>query len=373
MIQVCEPVLGQEEIDNVSDCIKSGRISGYGGKYIDEFERGLAEYCGVNHAVAVTNCGAATLLTLEAAQQLGRLDTWGKATQVVMPAFTMAAPAFAIIRAGFVPVLVDAEEKTYNMDLDKLLRVVNQRTCAIVAAHVYGQTPDMAKLMQVARQQGLAVIEDAAEALGAQCDGRRAGSFGLAGNFSFYFNKTMTTGEGGAVVTNDKELADHVRYLKGYATDPGFRFLHGAIGFNFRMSNLEAAVGCAQIKKLPAFVEAKRRIAARYNRNLGDISGVVIPNVAPWAYHSYWVYAVRVEAAKRDRLIEKMAEKGVETRRFFTPMHKQPALAKYFKGEHYPVAEKISAEGLYLPNGCGLTDEQVDFISDVFRDAYMLC
>ncbi len=363
-IQVCEPCIGQEEIDNVVACLKSGRISGYSGKYIDELEQALADYCGVEYGIAVSNCGVATLVTLEA---LGI----GKGDEVIAPAFTMIAPHFAIVRAGAKPVLVDCENQTWNMNHNLIEKKITPKTKAILIAHVYGHPAPLKEIMVIASQHHLPVIEDAAEVLGAEYMGEKVGCFGKAGNLSLYCNKTITAGEGGMILTNDKELADKARLIKSYATDPANRFTHEIMGFNFRMSNVQAAIGCAQVKKLEAFTAKKRYIAQRYTEGLKDIKELTLPVELSYAKHCYWVYGLLCEGRlKRDEVIHKLGEAGIETRAFFNPMNRQPVFRKMglFKDEKYPVSEYISQKGLYLPNGVALTDNQIDYIIEKVRE-----
>lgn len=363
MIQVCEPSLGQEEIDNAIKCLQSNRISGFGGAYIKELESNFADYCGRKYAVSVSSCGAATLVSLEALRI-------GSGDEVIVNTFTMAAPLFAIVRAGAIPVLVDVERESWNMDASQIKHKITKRTKAIIVAHVYGHPADMQVIMEIADHYHLPVIEDAAEVLGAEAYGAKCGGIGHIGNFSLYFNKIITTGEGGMIITDSKEVADRARLIKSYATDVNNRFVHNELGFNFRLSNLQAAVGCAQFKKLEAFTKRKIEIAARYTQNLKDTE-LELPTQMSWAKHCYWVYALLVnkDGISRDGLIEALARHNIESRHFFIPMHQQPIFLKrgLFRKESYPISDDISRRGLYLPNGVTLTDEQIDYISDVIK------
>lgn len=361
MIPVCEPSFDNSEFRNVIDCMKSGRISGYSGKYIDELEKDFADYCGTKYAVAVSNCGSATLLTLEA---MGI----GKGDEVIVNTFTMAAPLFAIVRSGATPVLVDIEPETWNMDAKQLEAKITKNTQAILVAHVYGHPANMKEIVKVAYQHGLLVIEDAAEVLGAEADGFKVGGIGTVGNFSLYTNKVITSGEGGMIVTDDEFIAKRIRLLKTYATDPDNRFTHEFIGFNFRMTNLQAAVGCAQFKKLEKFTKKKIMIGNRYTKNLKGLKSLTLPKQATWAKHCYWVYGLLCRSQyERDILIGALHTCGVETRKFFVPMHQQPCFLKMglFKGESYPISEDISKRGLYLPNGVNLTHKEIDQVCDL--------
>lgn len=366
-VPVCEPEIGQEELINISECVLSGQISGYGGKYLNEFEERFSEYCGCKYGVATTSCATALLLTLEA---LGI----GRGDEVITSTFTMIATVNAILKAGAKPVVVDSEPYTWNIDSFKIEEKINERTKAIMPVHIYGHPCDMSHILGLALKYNLYIVEDAAEAIGAEYHNRRAGGLGTAGCFSFYINKTVTTGEGGMITTNDDGLASKARLLRGYATIPERRFTHEYIGFNYRMTNMQAAIGVAQMDKINEFVERKRWIARMYNERLGDIGGLSLPREAGKVKNAYWVYGLLVEddfGMDRDELRQWLGDKGVETRTFFVPMNKQPALNNIglFKGQSCPVAGNISNRGLYLPNGVGLFEEQIDYVCECIKGA----
>ena len=357
MIPVCEPFLPGKELEYVTDCIKSNWISS-GGKYIGEFERKFAEYCGTKHGVSTTSGTTALHLALAS---LGI----GKGCEVIVPAFTMAASVFAIIYTGAKPVLVDCEPETWNMDVGQVEKKITRRTKAILPVHIYGHPCDMDPIMESARKRKLCVVEDAAEVHGAEYKGRRAGGIGDVGCFSFYANKMITTGEGGMIVTNRDDVADRARRLKDQAYSREKRFLHTEIGFNYRMTNIQAAIGLAQLERIDEFVERRRRNASIYNSLLKDVKGVRLPPEKPWAKNVYWMYSIVIEdefGMSRDELAAKLKENGVDTRAFFIPMHQQPAFAQLglFRGESFPVAEDISRRGLYLPSGSGLKKEEIE-------------
>ena len=370
VVPVCEPFLGQEEADNVRDAVASGWISGYKGKYLDEFERRFAEYCGYKYGITTSSCATALLLTLES---LGI----GKGDEVITTAFTMIATVSAIIHAGATPVLVDIEPDTWNMNPDLIEAKITDRTRAIMPVPIYGHPVDIVPIRHIGDEYGLYVIEDAAEAIGS--DQRMGGATVLnsrpdAACYSFYVNKMITTGEGGMIVTSSEILADTARKLKGYDTDPEKRFTHNRLGFNYRMTNMQAAMGCAQMDRIDELVAKKRQIAQWYLDGLGDLPWLQMPAEKPWAINSYWVFAILVKPGfhvDRDNLVARLANAGIETRNFFVPMNWQPALHSLglLRGEAYPVAEDASQRGLYLPNGTTLTKEQVDYVCGWIRSA----
>lgn len=359
MIPVCEPFMTGEELRYVADCIGSNWISSK-GRYIEEFEEKFAHYCGCDYGVSTTSGTTALHLAL-AALGIGRGD------EVIVPAFTMIASVFAIVYVGATPVLVDAEPETWTMDVGMIEAKITGQTRAIMPVHIYGHPCDMGPIMDLARRYGLHVVEDAAEAHGAEYGGRRAGGIGRVGCFSFYANKIITTGEGGMVVTNDAEAARRARSLKDLAFSKERRYLHGEVAFNYRMTNIQAAIGLAQFEKIDELVARRREHAHLYNSLLGSVAGVRTPVEKEWARNVYWMYSILVEkeaGASRDELMNGLGGMGIETRSFFIPMHRQPVFAKMglFRGESYPVGERLSEVGLYLPSSSGLTREQIQTV-----------
>jgi perosamine synthetase len=289
--------------------------------------------------------------------------------EVVLPTFTIVSCALAVLAAGATPVLVDCDPRTWCMDVEQLRARVTGRTKAIMPVHIYGHPVDLGPLLEL----GPAVIEDAAEAHGAEYlhggEWRRCGGFGELSCFSFYANKIVTTGEGGMVLTNDDGLARRLRSLRDLGFDPERRFRHDALGFNFRLTNLQAAVGVAQIEQVDERVARKREVAARYAERLGRLEGLQLPVEEPWARNVYWMYGVVVDeetGLDADALARRLRAEGIETRPFFLGMHEQPVFRKrgLFDGESYPVAERLARQGLYLPSGTALTDEQIDMVCD---------
>lgn len=376
MIRVNEPLLGKEEFKQVVACLKSNWISSQ-GKYITEFEEKFAQYCGVKYGISTTSGTTALHLALAA---LGI----GPGDEVLMPTFTMAATAFAISYCGAKPVFIDSEPETFNMDLDRVSSYLHTqdrrgkvKVKIVLPVHMYGHPVDMEPLLEMADKFSLAVIEDAAEAHGAEYKGKRCGSFGSYGCFSFYANKIITTGEGGMVVTNDPGLADKARRLKDLAHAPGRRFLHTEIGFNYRMTNLQAALGVAQLKKIAAHIKKKRLIAHEYKKGLNQIPGLRLPIEKPWAKSVYWMFGVLVEpefGLGRDEFMDQLRMQGIETRSFFVPMHRQPVYTLSARNSRhygpYPVAETISEQGLYLPSGLTISRNQIQTICRKIEKIY---
>lgn len=362
MIRVNDPLLGKEELRLISECIKTNWISSE-GSFVKEFEQKFSRYCNVRYGVA---CSSGT-----AALHLGLLSLGLKeGDEVIMPAFTMIATAYAVAYLGAKPVLVDCDKRTWNMDVSQIEPRITAKTKVILPVHIYGHPVDMDPAMRLAKKYKLKILEDAAEVHGAEYKGRKAGSLGDAAAFSFYANKIITTGEGGMVVTNSKTIAQRSAYFRNMAFQKKVRHLHKDIGFNYRMTNLQAAVGLGQLLKIDKFIRKKRWIASCYNERLKDVRGITLPAEEPWARNVYWMYAILVDEKEfgisRDKLREELLKEGVDTRAFFYPMHKQPVFLKMglFRGERYPVSEYISKRGLYLPSGLTLTRRQIYTVCD---------
>ncbi len=364
MIPVCEPYLSGNEPKYVADCLKTNWISSQ-GKYIGEFEQRFAQYCGSRYGVSTTSGTTALHLALAA------LDI-GKGAEVIVPSFTMIAPVFAILYTGAKPVLVDSEPETWNMDVNQVESKVTTKTRAILPVHIYGHPCDMDPILEIARKYNLYVVEDAAEAHGAEYKGTRVGGIGDVGCFSFYANKIITTGEGGMIVTNREEVAERARRLKDQAYSREKRFLHTDLGFNYRMTNIQAAIGLAQFEKIDELIERRRKNARLYSELLAGVEGVRLPIEKEWAKSVYWMYSILIEdefGMSRDELQVKLRENGIDTRAFFIPMNQQPAFENLglFDGESYPVSEDISKRGMYLPSGSGLKEEEISAVCTAIR------
>jgi perosamine synthetase len=366
-IPVFEPVIGDVEIDAVVAALKRGEISGNFGEALSDFEKGFAAYCGVTHGVAVTNGSTALQLAVDVAGV-------GSGDEVLISACTNIATALAVVHNGGMPVPVDAENTTWNLDLELMESLITPQTKAVIPVHLYGHPVDMDRLMEIAHKHNLIVIEDAAEAHGATVRGRKVGSFGDMACFSFYANKIITTGEGGMVVTDNKELAGRLRLLRnlGFTTP---RFRHEVLAYNFRMTGYQAAMGVAQLNKIEEIISEKRRVAQTYNRYLSDVPGLQLPVEMDWARNVYWMYALTVKpdfGLSRDQLVGELAEEGIETRTFFCPMNQQPCLQDIpgFRTNPLLVADSLWDSGLYLPSTHTLTEEKISYIADVVHGLY---
>jgi perosamine synthetase len=362
VIPVCEPVLRGNEVEYVLDCLKSNWISS-AGKYIPRFEEAFAEACDAPYGVACINGTVALHLALAT---LGI----GPGDEVILPTFTMIATINAVTYTGATPVLVDSEPFTWNMDLNQVADKITSHTRAVIPVHTYGHPVDMDPLIQMAERHGFYVVEDAAEAHGAEYKGRKAGSLGHAGCFSFYANKIITPGEGGMITTNDPEIARLARNLRDHAFSEERHFWHKYLGFNYRMTNMQAAVGLAQTEQMDVYVEARRANAARYTAALRKVPGIVTPPEAEWVKSVFWMYSILVEdefGMTRDQLRAFLAYHGIETRTFFIPMHLQPIYHRAYQGQRYPVAEMLCQRGFYLPSASSLNPREIDYITEMVR------
>jgi perosamine synthetase len=365
IIPVCEPTLGGNEAKYVQQAIETNWISS-AGQFIRDFEARFAEFCGVKYGIACANGTVAMHLAM-ATLGLEPGD------EVIIPTFTMIATANAVTYCGATPVLVDMEPNYWQMDVDQVEGKIGARTRAIVPVHIYGHPTDMDPLRALADKHGLLLIEDAAEAHGAEYKGRRAGGLGDAAGFSFYGNKIITTGEGGMVTTDNREIARLAWNLRDHAFSHERHFWHKYVGFNYRMTNLQAAVGLAQLEQLDGFVAARRQHALEYNCRLDGIPGIRTPREAFYAKNVYWMYGIMVSEEEygmsRDELRRVLAENGIETRTFFIPMHCQPVYWQQYKGERYPVAEDLCRRGFYLPSASSLTLDEIEYVAGVIREA----
>jgi perosamine synthetase len=368
LIPVNEPVLDGNERKYLNECIDTGWISSE-GPFIREFETRFAERVGRRHGVAVCN-GSAALDAAVAALDIGPGD------EVILPTFTIISCAAAVSRLGATPVVVDCDPKTWNMDVAAIEGRITERTRAIMPVHIYGLPVDMDPLLDIAAKHELHVIEDAAEMIGQTYRDKPCGSFGVVSTFSFYPNKHVTTGEGGMIVTDDDELAERCRGLRNLAMKAPRRFVHDEIGWNFRMTNMQAAIGVAQLERLDEFVPRKRHIFDRYTDLFSDISSLQLPvRCTDYATNINWVYGLVIAddvAFDAEEAMKRLAERKVATRPFFWPMHEQPVYrrAGLFENERYPNAERIARRGFYLPSGLALTDTQIDRVSEAVHEVF---
>jgi perosamine synthetase len=364
VIPVSQPVIGEEEIAFVSDALRKGELSGTFGHYLESFEKEFAAYSGCRYGVAVSSGTTAIHLAVAAADI-------GPGDEVLVSSSTNIATALGVVHNGAVPVPVDSEEETWNLDLSLVESLITPKTKAIIPVHLFGHPVDMDALMIIADKNNLTVIEDCAESHGATCRGKKTGSFGAMGCYSFYANKIITTGEGGMVVTNDGALLKRLRLLRNLAfTEPRFR--HEEAGYNFRMTGYQAAMGLAQTRKIDQIVSEKRRVAHAYNKALWDIRGLQLPVERDWATNVYWMYAVVVNpefGITRDQLVKRLRAEGVDTRTFFCSMSDQPCLQR-FTGFRYiptPVASRIWESGLYLPSTHTLSEADIRSIANAIK------
>jgi perosamine synthetase len=358
MIPVNRPLFDGNERKYLNECIETGWISSE-GPFVNEFEVRFAKLMGCTHGIAVCN-GSVALEVALAALRIGPDD------EVILPTFTIISCASAIVRAGATPVVVDCQPDTWNLDPDLIASKITSRTKAIMVVHIYGLPVDMDPVIDLARRHGLFVIEDAAEQHGQTYKGRKVGSLGDVATVSFYPNKPVTTGEGGMVLTNDETLARRARSLRNLCFDRERRFIHDELGWNFRMSNLQAAVGVAQLERIDTILAKKRLIGAWYQQRLRGRLDLQLPlERTNYADNNYWVFGVVLnERNSCDAVVAmtRLKSKGIETRHFFWPIHEQPVFRNrgWFRNERCPNAEGIARRGFYLPSGIGLNEDEVD-------------
>jgi perosamine synthetase len=374
MIPVNEPLLEDSDFASLQDAFRSGWISS-AGRYVDEFEDKWASYCGVSHGIAVSNGSTALTVAVEAVGVTA-------GDEVIMPSFTIISCASPIVRVGAKPVLVDCDPVTFCMQADSIAAAITSRTKAILVVHMYGHPVDMDPILALAEKHGLIVIEDAAEVHGALYHSRRdggapswkkCGGMGHIATFSFFANKLITTGEGGMVITDNPEYAQRARGLRNLCFRQDRRFLHTEHGYQFRLTNMQAAVGVNQVARIEQIVDRKRWAAQEYTARLNDIAGLQLPAEREWARAVYWVYAVVLDddiPFDAADFAARLKVKGVETRPFFLGMHEQPVFHDMglFVGERYPVTERIARRGLYVPSGLAITLEQIEEVSSAVRE-----
>lgn len=360
--QVAAPDLSGNEAAYVKDCLESTWISSQ-GRFLDEFEARLARYTGVKHAVATCNGTVALHLAL-AAMGLGAGD------EVIVPSLTFIATANAVRYCGATPVFADSDPETGCIDPESAARLVTPRTKGIVPVHLYGHPCDMDALDLLAERHGLWIVEDAAEAIGAEHRGRRAGSLARAGMFSFFGNKTVTTGEGGAVTTDDDQLAKRLKLLRGQGMTPDRRYWHEALGFNYRMTNLAAAIGVAQMERVDELVDHRRRLAGWYHSELAGRSLLTLPGERPEVKHAYWMYSVLLpEGVDRVKVMQRLASRDVETRPYFYPAHEMPMYLDCPSDGGCPTACELSRRGLSLPSSSYLSKSDAAFVAEALLES----
>lgn len=365
MIPVNEPLLCGNELRYLTECIETGWISSE-GPFVEKFESSFAASIGCKHGIAVSNGSAALEVALEALEI-------GPGDEVILPTFTIISCISAVIRSGATPVLIDCQPDTWNMNVDQLRDRITPKTKAIMVVHIYGLPVDMDPVIDLSEQFGTHIIEDAAEAHGLNYKGRPCGSVGVISTFSFYANKLVTTGEGGMLVTDDPVLEERCRSLRNLCFKPEQRFVHDRLGWNFRMTNLQAAVGLAQLEQIDEFVERKRRTGRLYTELLSDIDGLQLPlRDAGYAENLYWVYGVVLSddlPMDAKTVMERLGRAHIGTRPFFWPLHQQPVVQEMglFTGQNFPVAERLARRGFYLPSGLAISEDQIRKVAQQLR------
>ena len=361
-IPVNEPLLDGNEKKYLCECIDTGWISSE-GPFVKEFEEKMSSTVGRKYGIAVSNGTAA----LEVAMQAIGV---GEGDEIIMPAFTIISCAMAVTKLGAVPVLIDSDVHTWNMNVREIERKITSRTKAILVVHLYGLPVEMDKVLELAQKYNLKIVEDAAEMHGQTYKGKPCGSFGDLSTFSFYPNKHVTTGEGGMVVTDDEELAERCRMLRNLCFRKDILYVHDEISDNYRFTNLQAAVGLAQLERLDEFVEKKRRMGRFYTERLRGIKGIRLPvPKTEYADNIYWVFGIvldRDNELSNREIVKLLAAEGIGTRTFFWCMHEQPVYQKQglFKGERFEGAEYLARKGFYIPSGLALSEAQMEVVVD---------
>ncbi|MDD5687495.1 MAG: DegT/DnrJ/EryC1/StrS family aminotransferase [Elusimicrobia bacterium] len=360
-IPTSKPYLDKGELDNVVSAMNDGAISGLFGKYIDEFENKFARYCDCKYGIS-TNSGTTALHVAVASLGIGKGD------EVIVASLTNMATFFAVLYQYAKPVPVDIEKDTMNIDPGLIESKINKNTKAIMVVHLFGHPVDMDPIIKLAKKYKLYIIEDCAEAHGALYKGRKVGSLGDIGCFSFYSNKIVTTGEGGMITTNNAEIAAKSRSLKCLAFGTKNKFMHKSIGYGYRMTNIQAAIGCAQLKKVEVIIDKKRKIAKYYNEQFKNISELAIPVEKEYAKNVYWMYHVvlgRDVKLSRERVMNKLKEYGIETRESFIPYNMQEIFIRkgWVNHNECPNANYVAGKGFYIPSGPILSKKELEYVS----------
>lgn len=365
-IPVMTPLLSGNELAYVTECITTGWISSQGA-FVKKFEKNFSDFTDCPNALAVSNGTVAIHLALAS---LGI----GPGDEVIVPDITFAASINAVIYCGATPVLVDVDPETWTISVAEIKKYLTSKTKAIMPVHLYGHPCDMDPIMEIARTNNLFVVEDCAEALGTHYKGKHVGTFGDAATFSFFGNKTITTGEGGMVLFRTSSTLELATVLRDHGMSKSKRYWHEHVGFNYRLTNLQAAIGVAQLERLNEFIDAKRNIASVYNLGLSKFEGVTLPPEKDWAFNGYWLYTFLVDerfGVSRDELIDKMMKNGVETRPMFFPLHDMPPYQKYIlTNQHFPVSEKLSKQGISLPSSVNIEKREQEEVLQAVSAIY---
>ena len=360
MIPVAEPYFDENEFNNLLETIKTGWISSK-GEFISRFEQAFAKYCNMKYSSSTSNGTTALHLALLA---VGIKP----GDEVIVPSLAFIAPVNTVRYCGAKPVFVDVNKDYWGIDPEKIKNKITKKTKAIIPVHLYGHPCDMESILEIAKKYNLYVIEDAAEAHGAEYKGKKVGSFGDISCFSFFGNKNIITGEGGMCLTNNEKFLEKINLFKNHGMSKKKRYWHEVVGYNYRMTNMQAAVGLAQLKKLDKFIEKKNQIANLYRHYLKDLinQGLITPHPKmPWAKNVIWLYSILINSKSRDEIMKKLAEKGIDTRPLFYPIHQMPP---YKEKNKYPISEDISRRGISLPSSVKLKKEEIEYICNELRN-----
>jgi perosamine synthetase len=367
IVPVNEPLLEGNEKKYLLECLKSNYISS-SGKYVTRFENKFSKFVNRKYAVTVSNGTAALQIAFEA------LDV-KKGSEVILPTFTIISCIYPIIRCGAIPVLVDVDPHTWNMNVDDVEKKITKKTKVIIAPHIYGLPIDMDPLIKIAKKYKLKIIEDAAEVLGLTYKNRPCGSFGDISTFSFYANKHITTGEGGMIATNDRRLLERCKSLRNLFFNNKRRFLHYELGWNYRLTNLQSAIGLAQLEKINSFIKKKRKIGDYYLKELSILNKFLYLPLKEknYAKNIYWIFGIVLKKNIKisvKKIMFLLKKRGIETRNFFWPLHQQPVLKKmgYFKNNKFKHSEYLAKNGFYLPTGLSLTFNQQKYVIKVLKN-----
>ena len=361
-IPVNVPKIFKHEKKYVKKCLDTGWISSE-GKFVKRFEKSFSKYNKRTYGIAVSSGTAALDIAIKSLNLK-------KGAEVIIPAFSIISTALCVVKLGLKPILVDTNLKTWNMDVEQVLKKINSKTKAIIITHIYGFPVDMKKILKIAKRRKIKIIEDAAEMIGQTYLGGKCGSFGDISTFSFYANKHITTGEGGMILTNNIKLYNKCKSLRNLCFGTGKnRFNHDDIGWNYRMTNLQAAVGCGQLKNINWIIKRKREIGKRYISILKKTNKIYIQvQKLKYAQNIFWVFGVLLKKntkISRDKVVDMLLKYNIQTRNFFLPMHKQNIFKKrnlFSKNKKLRNSEYLSAKGFYLPSGLGISNKQINFV-----------
>jgi perosamine synthetase len=360
-IPISKPSITEREELLISEAVKSGWVSSL-GSFIDEFEKKFADYCQTQYGIATSNGTTALHLAL-LALNIKEND------EIIVPDFSFIATANAIAYTGAKPIFVDIDENTLCIDPTAIVNSITPRTKAIIAVHIYGHPANMPEINRIAKEHNLYVIEDAAEAHGAEVNNRRVGSLSDIAIFSFYGNKIITTGEGGFVATNNEQLYNRARFLKDHAMNKTKRYWHDEVGYNYRMTNIQAALGCAQLERIDQIIEKKKKIFDVYQSRLKNVSGLKINHTEKWAKNVYWMICAEfltLNEDQRDSIMKQLKNNGIDSRPYFYPMSDMPM----YEAANTPIAHKISKIGINLPSFFDITDEEIYYVCDKLKETF---